>query len=120
MRSPDASAEALASGAACRGVVHLGNLEVDPAESPLSTRAAAASWRSALSTVQVLAQCTDATAAPRLWLVTAGAQVATPGDVAGSISGADTLGVRRGRRPRVSGARSARESISRSPGPRRT
>jgi myxalamid-type polyketide synthase MxaE and MxaD len=84
--------EALASGAPCRAVVHLGNLEVDPAESPLSARAAAASWRSALSTVQVLAQCTDSTAAPRLWLVTAGAQVATPGDVAGSISGAALWG----------------------------
>jgi myxalamid-type polyketide synthase MxaE and MxaD len=84
--------ETLASGAACRGVVHLGNLEVDPAESPLSTRAAAACWRSALTTVQVLAQRTDGTAAPRLWLVTAGAQVATPDDVAGSISGAALWG----------------------------
>ena len=84
---------AMTSGPACRGVVHLASLEVDPGASPLSARAAAGSWSSALAAVQSLAQRADTAAAPRLWIVTCGTQLATPTDAAGSLAGSTLWGL---------------------------
>jgi myxalamid-type polyketide synthase MxaD len=85
--------EVLASeGDAVGGVVHLGSLDADAAESPTSSRAATAGWASALATVHTLARLGE-TSSPRLWIVTRGAQSVGASDGPASLGGAALWGL---------------------------
>jgi myxalamid-type polyketide synthase MxaE and MxaD len=81
-----------ADGPAVAGVVHLGSLDIDPADSPTSPRAAGPGWSSALTAVQTLVRRSE-TSTPRFWIVTRGAQGAGESGVPVSLSGAALWGL---------------------------